>query len=331
MSYPVAMVLLTALSLRRRRTRVDARDRVGWPVWNQPGVRRVVVLRRARAQGPMSLVSPLTAILVAGVPVGVGRGAGGAAVRARRHRHRPGVDRGRPGQSGGSGDDAEMCDPRTPIHGEGRVADGRFGPGVRAELRAHRPGARRGPALAAGVRQDLGQRCSSWSSPRSRATSSCPTGVPLRLALAAGVLDTVANVAMLLALQASMLSLAECADLAVPGGARSGWRCVVLKETGDTLAGGGMVLALASVGIDRRRRKSPTRPSVRSTAPRWTGCCMASDAVIRELTAAVERSPDAVELRLHLADLLIQQGSYRARRSCTAAPRWRRTPPTRRR
>lgn len=36
---------------------------------------------------------------------------------------------------------------------------------------------------------------------------------------------------------------------------------------------------------------------------------MASDAVIRELTAAVERSPDAVELRLHLADLLLQNGS----------------------
>jgi SpoVK/Ycf46/Vps4 family AAA+-type ATPase len=39
---------------------------------------------------------------------------------------------------------------------------------------------------------------------------------------------------------------------------------------------------------------------------------MASDAVIRELTAAVESSPDAVELRLHLADLLIQQGSFAA-------------------
>jgi SpoVK/Ycf46/Vps4 family AAA+-type ATPase len=37
---------------------------------------------------------------------------------------------------------------------------------------------------------------------------------------------------------------------------------------------------------------------------------MASDAVIRELTAAVERSPDAVELRLHLADLLLRNGSY---------------------
>lgn len=47
---------------------------------------------------------------------------------------------------------------------------------------------------------------------------------------------------------------------------------------------------------------------------------MASDAVIRELTAAVERSPDAVELRLHLADLLIEQGSYaEALTHCSAA------------
>jgi len=39
---------------------------------------------------------------------------------------------------------------------------------------------------------------------------------------------------------------------------------------------------------------------------------MTSDAVIRELTAAVESSPDALELRLHLADLLVQKGSYAA-------------------
>ena len=37
---------------------------------------------------------------------------------------------------------------------------------------------------------------------------------------------------------------------------------------------------------------------------------MASDAVIRELAAAVERSPDAVELRLHLVELLLGQGSF---------------------
>jgi hypothetical protein len=51
-----------------------------------------------------------------------------------------------------------------------------------------------------------------------------PTGVPLKLALAAGVLDTVANVAMLLALQASLLSLAGCSFRCIRR-ARSRWRC----------------------------------------------------------------------------------------------------------
>ncbi len=35
---------------------------------------------------------------------------------------------------------------------------------------------------------------------------------------------------------------------------------------------------------------------------------MAQDALIRELSAAVERSPDVIELRLHLAELLLQDG-----------------------
>jgi len=37
---------------------------------------------------------------------------------------------------------------------------------------------------------------------------------------------------------------------------------------------------------------------------------VAEDALIRELSAAVERSPDAVELRLHLAELLVAAGRY---------------------
>lgn len=35
---------------------------------------------------------------------------------------------------------------------------------------------------------------------------------------------------------------------------------------------------------------------------------MGEDPVIRELSAAVERSPDVVELRLHLAGLLADRG-----------------------
>jgi hypothetical protein len=37
---------------------------------------------------------------------------------------------------------------------------------------------------------------------------------------------------------------------------------------------------------------------------------VAEDALIRELSAAVERTPDALELRLHLAELLLDDGRY---------------------
>ena len=47
---------------------------------------------------------------------------------------------------------------------------------------------------------------------------------------------------------------------------------------------------------------------------------MAEDALIRELSAAVERNPDAVELRLHLAELLLADGRYaEALSHCSAA------------
>ena len=47
---------------------------------------------------------------------------------------------------------------------------------------------------------------------------------------------------------------------------------------------------------------------------------MAEDALIRELSAAVERNPDAVELRLHLAELLLADGRYaEALMHCSAA------------
>jgi SpoVK/Ycf46/Vps4 family AAA+-type ATPase len=47
---------------------------------------------------------------------------------------------------------------------------------------------------------------------------------------------------------------------------------------------------------------------------------VAEDALIRELSAAVERNPDAVELRLHLAELLLADGRYaEALSHCSAA------------
>ena len=46
----------------------------------------------------------------------------------------------------------------------------------------------------------------------------------------------------------------------------------------------------------------------------------AEDPVIKELSAAVERSPDVIELRLHLANLLAEKGRYaEALGHCSAA------------
>ena len=73
-------------------------------------------------------------------------------------------------------------------------------------------------------------------------------GVPLRLALLAGVLDTVANVATLLALQSSMLSLAGVLIALYPA-ATVLLAIVVLRERVTRWQAAGMVLALASVGM----------------------------------------------------------------------------------
>ena len=85
-----------------------------------------------------------------------------------------------------------------------------------------------------------------------------PTGTPLRLALAAGVLDTIANVAMLLALQASLLSLAGVLISLYPA-ATVALAMVVLKERVTRWQAIGMVLALIAVGDDRDRLTAADR------------------------------------------------------------------------
>jgi drug/metabolite transporter (DMT)-like permease len=77
---------------------------------------------------------------------------------------------------------------------------------------------------------------------------SVPTGLPLRLALTAGVLDTIANVAMLLALQASLLSLAAVLMSLYPA-ATVALAMVVLKERVTRWQAVGMVFALLAVGM----------------------------------------------------------------------------------
>lgn len=78
-----------------------------------------------------------------------------------------------------------------------------------------------------------------------------PTGLPLRLALTAGVLDTVSIIAMLLALQASLLSLASVLMSLYPV-ATVALAMVVLKERITRWQAVGAVLALVSVALIAR-------------------------------------------------------------------------------
>jgi drug/metabolite transporter (DMT)-like permease len=73
-------------------------------------------------------------------------------------------------------------------------------------------------------------------------------GVSLRLALLAGLLDTIANVATLVALQSSMLSLAGVLIALYPA-ATVLLAILVLRERVTRWQAIGMVLALASVGM----------------------------------------------------------------------------------
>ncbi len=75
-----------------------------------------------------------------------------------------------------------------------------------------------------------------------------PRGFPLRMALAAAVLDTGANVAMLLALQASLLSLSGVLISLYPA-ATVLLAIVVLRERVTRWQALGMVLALVAVGM----------------------------------------------------------------------------------
>ena len=75
-----------------------------------------------------------------------------------------------------------------------------------------------------------------------------PSGQPLRLALLAAVLDVGANIAMLLALHASMLSLAGVLMSLYPA-ATVLLAIVVLRERVTRWQAVGMVLALAAVAM----------------------------------------------------------------------------------
>lgn len=197
----------------------------------------------ALASGPISVVSPLTAILVAGIPVGVGLAVGerpglialvgvllalAAVVLVSReatdedptpHKFTPTVAWLTVGSGVAFGMNFVVLD-QVPVEAE-------LWPLVFGRLAATAI-----VLVAAAATANL----------------VLERGVPLQLALFAAVLDTVANVATLLALQSSMLSLAGVLIALYPA-ATVLLAIVVLRERVTRWQTLGMLLALAAVGM----------------------------------------------------------------------------------
>ncbi|NVN49116.1 Integral membrane protein [Mycolicibacterium hippocampi] len=242
MSYPVALVLLIVIA-------VPFGGQVGTAaiVWGLlSGVAQafgVWWFYAALGSGPISVVSPLTAILVAGIPVGVGLALGerpgpialvgvvlalAAVVLVSReasdedvttHKFTVKVAWLTVGSGVAFGMNFVILD-QVPVEAE-------FWPLVFGRIAATAI-----VLLAAAVTANL----------------VLERGIPLRLAVFAGVLDTVANVATLLALQSSMLSLAGVLIALYPA-ATVLLAIMVLRERVTRWQATGMVLALASVGM----------------------------------------------------------------------------------
>jgi drug/metabolite transporter (DMT)-like permease len=244
-SYPVALVLLTALS-------VIVGGHVSTPavVWGSLcGLSQafgVWWFYAALAEGPMSLVSPLTAILVSGVPivagvvllgerpsavayVGIALALVAVVLVSREVRDEP----------------SEV----KPHRFTTKVAWLTLGSGLAFGLNfvlIHQApvDAELWPLVFARLSASLVVLAIAVVT----GNLSVPSGVPLRLALAAGVLDTVSNVSMLLPLHASLLSLTSVLISLYPAGT-VGLALILLKERVTRWQAAGMVLALASVGL----------------------------------------------------------------------------------
>jgi drug/metabolite transporter (DMT)-like permease len=241
-SYPVAMVLLTVIaSIVGGHVSLPA---VAWGALCGIGQAfGVWWFYAALGAGPISVVSPLTALLVSGVPVGVGLALGerpsGLAVVGIVLALVAVVLVSREVRDEDS----------TPHRFTAKIAWLTVGSGLAFGMNF---------VLIAQAPVDAGL----WPLVFARISAStivllialftrnlmAPTGLPLRLALSAGVLDTVSNVAMLLALQASLLSLASVLMALYPA-ATVALAMVVLKERATRWQAVGMVLALASVAL----------------------------------------------------------------------------------
>ncbi|HYP95392.1 MAG TPA: EamA family transporter [Mycobacterium sp.] len=241
-SYPIAMVLLTILA-----TIVGGHITGAAIFWGALcGVSQafgVWWFYAALGSGPISVVSPLTAILVAAVPVGVGLMIGE-----------------RPGFIAGIGVvlaliavvlvSREATDEDvTPHKFTATVAWLTVGSGLAFGLNfvlIHQAPAeaKLWPLVFARISASVLVVVIAAMSANLRP----PAGLPLKLAVTAAVLDTGANVAMLLALHASLLSLAGVLMSLYPA-ATVLLAIVVLRERVSRWQTAGMVLALAAVAM----------------------------------------------------------------------------------
>jgi drug/metabolite transporter (DMT)-like permease len=252
-SYPVAMVLLTVIAVT-----VGGHVSASAVMWGSLcGIGQafgVWWFYAALGAGPISVVSPLTSVLVAGVPVGVGlalgeRPAGLAVVGivvalvavvlvSREVGDEPLVRR-----------ESNSDEDSTPHRFTAKIAWLTVGSGLAFGMNFvlidQAP-------VEAGIWPLVFARISASSLVLIIAlftrNLSVPTGVPLRLALTAGCLDTIANVAMLLALHASLLALAAVLMSLYPV-ATVALAMVVLKERVTRWQAVGIVLAVVAVGM----------------------------------------------------------------------------------
>jgi drug/metabolite transporter (DMT)-like permease len=241
-SYPVALVLLLVLALI-----VGGDVSHGAMLWGGLcGVSQafgVWWFYAALGAGPISVVSPLTAILVAAIPVGVGLASGE-----------------RPGAIAGVGvmlalaavvlvsRDASDED-ITPHKFTTKVAWLTVGSGIAFGLNfvliaQAPPEAMLWPLVFARLAASVLVLVIAGVTANLRA----PTGTPLRLAFLAAVLDAAANVAMLFALHASLLSLAGVLMSLYPA-ATVLLAIVVLRERVTRPQAVGMAVALISVAM----------------------------------------------------------------------------------
>ncbi|MFV9633857.1 EamA family transporter [Mycobacterium neumannii] len=241
-SYPIALVVLAVLAVP-----IGGDVSQGAVVWGLLcGVAQafgVWWFYAALGSGPISVVSPLTAILVAGIPVGVGLALGE-----------------RPGLIAGVGVVLALVAVVLVSReaSDEDVTEHRFTPTV-AWLTV-------GSGVAFGLNFVLIDQApvdaKLWPLVFARASATAlvilvallgrnlrpPSGTPLRLAVLAAFIDVGANIAMLLALQAALLSLAGVLMSLYPA-ATVLLAIVVLRERVTRWQALGMVLALAAVAM----------------------------------------------------------------------------------